>query len=166
MANAAMNDGMSETVMHHGVSGHGAATVGSMTAAALCATLDDADVATTALVETALALAASFRTMNAEAANTALPGFAEGLGTLVVITGEAAEGIGVELTAVGDGQGTAGEIVNDLVAHVGVLLTAQRDGDWLAAADVLEREIAPAVARWPAVLQAIRGAASVLTRVA
>lgn len=129
-------------------------------------TLDEAEAASHAIVEAAVALGGSYRGADASAANRSLPEFAESLGTLIIVTDTLAQGAGVELSAVGDGGMSAVQMIDELLAHTNVLLAAQRAGDWKQVADVIDVNIAASVRRWPTVLQAIRHSAPLLRDVA
>ena len=124
-------------------------------------TLNEAEAATPALVEAAVALGGMYRGQDVSAANRALPELGESLGTLIVITSTAAQGAGVDLSVVGDGRQSAMQMINSLIAHADVFLAAQRAGNWTQVADVID-EIAATLRRWPLVLQAIRQAAPAL----
>ena len=129
-------------------------------------TLDEAEAATQAIVDAALALGGSYRRRDVSAANRSLPEFAESLGTLIVVTDTLAQGAGVDLSAIGASGISAVQMIDDLIGHTNVLLVAQRAGDWKQVADIIDSDIAGAVRRWPLVLQAIRRAAPLLKDVA
>jgi hypothetical protein len=129
-------------------------------------TLDEAEAATHAIVEAAVALGCSYRAPDVSAANRSLPEFAESLGTLIVVTDTLAQGAGVDLSTIGDGGLSAVQMIDELLAHTNVLLAAQRAGDWTQVANVIESDIAASVRRWPLVLQTIRRAAPLLRDVA
>lgn len=119
-------------------------------------TIDDADRAATAILAAALSLGGSFRGEDTAGASRGLVDLAEGLGSLIVATKALGRAADVDLTVVGDGLVPAGELIDQMIAHIDTLLTAQRARDWARVADVIDGDIAGAVRRWPAVLNAIR----------
>jgi hypothetical protein len=129
-------------------------------------TLDEADAATSAIADAAVALGGLYRAPDVSAANRALPEFAESLGTLIVATTSVAQGAGVDLSLFVDERLTATQVIDSLIGYADVVLAAQRAGDWPQVAQVIEHDIAEAVRRWPLVLQAIRQAAPMLTELA
>jgi hypothetical protein len=128
--------------------------------------LDEADAATPAIVEAAVALAVSFRTANLSAANRSLPEFAENLGALVAVTATVAQRVNVDLSAIGDGQASVTQMIDRLVTQTDALLGAQLAGDWQQVANVIDNHIVTALRRWPLVLEAIRQAVPALMNVA
>jgi hypothetical protein len=128
----------------------------------ICQTLDEADGAACAIGHAAAGLAASYRAADVVTANQALPGFAEHLGTLIVVTSTAAHGAGVNLSTVSDGGMSATQMIDALIVDIEALLAAQRAGDWTLAADVIDIGIAATLRRWPGLLAAIRQASPAL----
>ena len=88
-------------------------------------TLDQAEQVAATIAEAAMCLGGAYRGKDVAGANTALPDFADSLGSLVVVTSAVAHGAGVDLNVIGDGRIPAVQMINNLITHVDVLLKAQ-----------------------------------------
>jgi len=128
-------------------------------------TLDEADAAAQAIVESAAALGSSYRASDVAAVNRALPAFAENLSMLIVVTSTVAQGARVDLSAIAHAGMSATQMIDSLIAHTEALLSAQQAGHWSRAAEVIDG-IAVSLRRWPLVLTAIRETAPALKDVA
>ena len=138
----------------------------ALPAALIRQTLDDAETAAAAIAQAAVALGAAYRAPDVSAANNALPGFAESLSSLIVVTSTVAENVGVDLSAAQQDASSPVGTLSELIGHIDALLAARQSGDWARLGDLLQTEIASTMRRWPTLLVTIRNASSAMTGVA
>lgn len=122
----------------------------------LASTLDQAHAAATALGEAAAGIGTALRGFSVSGANRDLAEFATTLGTLVTIATAVSAAMGVNLNEVGVDGRTGRHLVDDLAGYAQAVIAAQDQQDWITVADVVEYDIAPALAQWPALFQALR----------
>lgn len=98
------------------------------------------------LTDNALRLAVEFRGVHPEQASRRLTDVVDALRTLTVLTAAITEVVDVRPTAL---QAVHDDDVTDAVGDaLQALIERQGDQDWTGAADCLEQELAPAIARW------------------
>jgi hypothetical protein len=122
------------------------------------ASLDEAAAAAGALATSAEKVGAAFRGFDVATAGQDLSQLAKGLSTLVMLAQTAGQAAGVDLQSLTCVCGTGTRMIEELSAHAEAVIRAQRAGDWIAVADVIEYDIAPALRSWPALFDALRQA--------
>lgn len=124
--------------------------------ALLLTTLEEADQASTALVGAAERIGVAFRGFDISSANDDLVEFAQGLSTMVTLANVISQAIGVPLDGLACNGTTGAAMIAELATRTESLIAAQEIGDWITVADVVEYDVAPALARWPALFSAMR----------
>jgi hypothetical protein len=119
----------------------------------------EAIAATDALATAALRVAADFRARALLQARGGLVELAEGLGSLMAITGAAGIALHVDLERAVCGGRSIAAVVREMTGYVDAIVGAQQAGSWLAIAQVLERDVEPALRRWKLMLDVFRPAA-------
>ena len=125
-------------------------------AALLAGVLDEASRSLPAVAASACALATALRGAQVDGAARGLAQLAESLSNLVQLVAASAAARGLALDTLVTAQGPALPIINSLDGHLTPILEAQRAGDWITVADILEYDIAPLMARFEAVIDALR----------
>jgi hypothetical protein len=121
--------------------------------------VDGADEAATAartLSEAAQRLGDGFRGFDVAYANQDLVELAEGLGTLVSVVGILSQAVGLPLEQFEVAGSNAGAMIAELSGFASALIDAQNSEDWITVADIIEYDIAPALQKWPDLIEALR----------
>jgi len=100
-------------------------------------------------------VAEAFRGNNLEDANLQLIGFLGAVGHLTTLTGAIGQAGGFDLSTLTCGSSTAAKAIDRVASTLGALVTRQQARNWPAVADGLEHELAPALAGWRDVLDAL-----------
>jgi hypothetical protein len=100
-------------------------------------------------------VADAFRGTNLEDANLQLIGFLGAVGHLTTLTGAIGLAGGIDLSTLTCGSSTAAKAIDRVAVTLGALVTRQQARNWPAVADGLEHELAPALAGWRDVLDAL-----------
>jgi hypothetical protein len=118
--------------------------------------LDEGSASLPVLAASCGELAAVLRGAQVEAAVRGLGQLADSLSNLVrlVVVSAAARNVALETLQTADG--AALPVLRALDAQLPPLLEAQRAGDWITVADVLEYDVAPLIAKFDAILDALR----------
>ena len=119
----------------------------------------EAVAATDALAAAALRVAADFRARAVQQARAGLVELAEGLGSLMAITGAAGIALHVDLERAVCGDRSIAAVVRQMTGYVDAIIAAQQAGNWLAIAQLLECDVEPALRRWKPMLDVFRPAA-------
>lgn len=130
-------------------------TPGSLMERCMC----EAMSATDALAGAALRVAADFRARAFRQARGGLAELAEGLGSLMAITGAAGLALHVDLERAVSGDRSVAAAVREMTGYVDAIVAAQQAADWVGIATVLERDVEPALRRWKPMLDVFRPAA-------
>jgi hypothetical protein len=124
--------------------------------ALLARVLDEASASLPAIAASCGELATVLRGAQVGAAVRGLGQLAESLSNLVQLVAACAAAQNVPLETLQTADGPALPVLRALDAQLMPLLEAQRAGDWITVADVLEYDVAPLMARFDAVLDALR----------
>jgi len=100
-------------------------------------------------------VAEAFRGTNVEDANRQLIGFLGAVGHLTTLTGAIGQAGGIDLSTLTCGSSTAAKAIDRVASTLGALASCQQAQNWPAVADGLEHDLAPALAGWRDVLDAI-----------
>lgn len=100
-------------------------------------------------------VADAFRGFDIADANHQLAELLDAVKNLTTLTGAIGQVGGCDLAAIGEGSASADRAIDGVAAALGRLVACQQAGDWPAVADGLEYELAPALAGWRDVLDAI-----------
>ena len=122
----------------------------------LAGVLDEASRSLPALAASALALASALRGAQVEHAARGLGQLGESISSLVQLVVAAATARRLPLEALQTREGPAMPQLRALDAQLAPLLEAQRAGDWITVADILEYDLAPQMARFDAIIDALR----------
>ena len=115
--------------------------------------MDDALGAVDVLSHAAVQVADQFRGPAIVPARQRLAELAEGLGTLMAITGAAGLALKVDAQHAVHGDRSIASIVTEMTGHLDALIAAQEARDWDRIADVLQHDVEPTLRRWRPVLQ-------------
>lgn len=107
------------------------------------------------LSRAAVQVADQFRGPAIVPARARLAELAEGLGTLMAITGAAGLALKVDARHGVHGDRSIASIITEMTGHVDALILAQASRDWDRIADVLEQGVEPALRRWKPVLEVL-----------
>jgi hypothetical protein len=118
--------------------------------------LDEASRSLPALAGSALELAAALRGAHVDQAARTLGQLGESIASLVQLVVAAATARGLSLETLETREGAAMPQLRAFDALLAPLLEAQRGGDWITVADILEYDLAPQMARFDAILDALR----------
>ncbi len=110
--------------------------------------LEEAASSIEPLCQAALAIGDGFRGQDIESASADLAELADGMSTLIAIAGAA--------TLASGAPPAVGSLATELTGFVDALVAAQRARDWLAAADILQYDVEPALRRWAPAFAAAR----------
>jgi hypothetical protein len=122
----------------------------------LAGVLDEASRSLPALAASALGLASALRGAQVEHAARGLGQLGESISSLVQLVVAAATARGLPLDTLQTREGPAMPQLRALDAQLAPLLEAQRAGDWITVADILEYDLSPQMARFDAILDALR----------
>jgi len=118
-------------------------------------TLGTARESVSALVSGAGVVAGAFRGRDMARANGKLAELIEAVRSLATLTAVIGGTVGLELEALANRPDPAGAAIGEVSASLDRLALWQRERDWIATADCLEYELAPALGGWRRVLDAI-----------
>jgi hypothetical protein len=121
----------------------------------LSATVDEAMTAAQTLALAAARVGAAFRGIDIRGASRELMELARSLGTLVAIAQALSQASAIGLDAVDGPVESGAAMVDRLTRHADTLIAAQQREDWVAVADVVEYDLAPALRDWPALFEAL-----------
>jgi hypothetical protein len=105
------------------------------------------------LSHAAVQVAGQFRGPAIVPARQGLAELADGLGTLMAITGAAGLALKVDEQRALHGDRSIASIITEMTGHLDALIAAQDARDWGRVADVLERDVEPALRRWKPVIE-------------
>jgi hypothetical protein len=121
-------------------------------------TLGEAALALEDLLRATQTAADGFRADDIRPAKAMLEQVSQGLLGVVQIVALAQLALRGELDAAGSGEGSLATLSVNLDRIVGSLTDTQKDEDWVQVADILQYELAPALASWQSVLGAVAAA--------
>jgi hypothetical protein len=113
----------------------------------------DALGAVDVLAHAAVLVADQFRGPAIVPARQGLAELAEGLGTLMAITGAAGLALKVDARHAVHGDRSVASIITEMTGHLDALIAAQEARDWARIADVLQHDVEPALRRWKPVIE-------------
>lgn len=105
------------------------------------------------LSHAAVQVADQFRGPAIVPARRRLAELAEGLGTLMAITGAAGLALKVDAERAVHGDRSIASIIAEMTGHLDALIAAQEARDWTRIADVLEHDVEPTLRRWKPVIE-------------
>jgi hypothetical protein len=105
------------------------------------------------LSHAAVQVADQFRGPAIVPARQRLAELAEGLGTLMAITGAAGLALKVDAQHAVHGDRSIASIITEMTGHLDALILAQEARDWGRIADVLQHDVEPALRRWKPVIE-------------
>jgi hypothetical protein len=120
-------------------------------------TVDAAREGIAALIGASLDIADRLRAGDVAGGNEQLREFFDAVRTLTALTAAVADTNGVSLDALRCEGGSGVDVMNGVATMLGRMLTAQQDADWVATADCLQHEPAPAIGQWRTVFDALEG---------
>lgn len=115
--------------------------------------MDEALGAIDVLSHAAVQVADQFRGPAIVPAREGLAELAEGLGTLMAITGAAGLALQVDAQRAVHGDRSIASIITEMTGHLDALILAQEARDWDRIADVLQHGVEPALRRWRPVIE-------------
>lgn len=114
----------------------------------------EAITATDALSAAAVRVSADFRSSAVSPARRGLAELAEGLGSLMAITGAASLALQVDQDRAIDGDRSVASMLGEMTACLDAMVDAQHATDWLTLAQLLEDRVEPALRSWRPMLEA------------
>jgi hypothetical protein len=115
--------------------------------------MSEALTAIDVLSHAAVQVADQFRGPAIVPARQQLAELAEGLGTLMAITGAAGLALKVDAQRAVHGDRSIASVITEMTGHLDALIEAQEARDWGRIADVLERDVQTALQRWKPVIE-------------
>jgi hypothetical protein len=100
-------------------------------------------------------IASAFRGDDIAGANQQLAELLDAVRNLTTLTGAIGQVSGIDLPTLASGSVPVDRAIDGVTAALGTLVGCQQAGDWAAVADGLELQLAPALAGWRDVLEAI-----------
>jgi hypothetical protein len=110
--------------------------------------LSEAGTALHALADAARDVAGRVRAGEIKSGNADLVSIAQGMATVLTITGAASLGLGIDFGALATPQGTLSSLAERAARALDAIIAAQLTADWSAVARRLENDLAPVLHTW------------------
>ncbi len=117
--------------------------------------LGEAGDALEALAAAAIDVAARLRAGDVRSGNVDLAAIADGITTVLTITGAASLGLGIDIATLESPRGTLAEVARRTSTALTDIISAQAASEWSTVADRLEHELGPELRHWGGVCRAL-----------